>query len=161
MLKSEKSLDIYFECIVYKSSKLIRQQPHVIFIKDYSCNLRRALRFFFQQITLKMSYKLTQYKYFIIFVMLIFSSSVLGQENKPTKKRVLCGHHIVIVKKVAPQRVAPKRVTIHLPPDYKPPVADQKLIIFPETVANKKKQKQLLKKRKKGKNHGCIATVMH
>ena len=107
-----------------------------------------------------MSYKLTQYNFIIIFVLLIFSSPVLGQEDEPTKKRVLCGSHKIIVKKVAPQRVAPKRVAIHLPPDYKPPVADEKLITFPETVANKKKQKQLHKKRKKGKNHGCIATVM-
>ncbi|MCH2021681.1 MAG: hypothetical protein MK207_04300 [Saprospiraceae bacterium] len=108
-----------------------------------------------------MSYKLTLYIYFIIFAALVFSTPIMGQEKEPTKKRVLCGKHLVVVAKVGPRIVAPKRVNIDLPPDYKPPVADEKLITFPETVANKKKQKQLLKKRKKGKNRGCIAKVMN
>jgi len=49
---------------------------------------------------------------------------------------------------------------IKIPANYRPPVANQKLITFPETIATKKKQKQLLKKRKRSKNKGCIAANM-
>lgn len=51
----------------------------------------------------------------------------------------------------------PQRIAIKLPDNYKPPTANPKLIFFPETTANKKKQKQLLRKRKNRKKQGCIA----
>jgi hypothetical protein len=53
-----------------------------------------------------------------------------------------------------------KKIKIKVPVNYRPPVANQKLITFPETVATKKKQKKLLKKRKRAKNKGCIAANM-
>jgi hypothetical protein len=53
-----------------------------------------------------------------------------------------------------------KKVRIQIPVNYRPPVANEKLITFPETVATKKKQKKLLKKRKRAKNKGCIAANM-
>lgn len=59
------------------------------------------------------------------------------------------------------EHVPTNRIRINIPSDYKPPLADEKLITFPETVATKKKQKQLLRKRKKlkrAKKQGCIAT---
>ncbi len=65
-----------------------------------------------------------------------------------------------IKEKSVTHQVRRKRVSIKLPPDYKPPVADEKLIIFPETHASKKKQKKLRKKRKKGKKQGCIARAL-
>lgn len=53
-----------------------------------------------------------------------------------------------------------KKSKIRIPANYRPPVANQKLITFPETVATKNKQKKLLKKRKRTKNKGCIAANM-
>lgn len=53
-----------------------------------------------------------------------------------------------------------QKVRIQIPANYRPPVANEKLITFPETVATKKKQKKLLKKRKRAKNKGCVAANM-
>lgn len=53
-----------------------------------------------------------------------------------------------------------KKKKIRIPSNYRPPVANQKLITFPETVATRYKQKKLLKKRKRTKNKGCIAANM-
>lgn len=53
-----------------------------------------------------------------------------------------------------------KKINIRVPVNYRPPVANQKLITFPETVATKKKQKKLLRKRKRAKKKGCIAANM-
>lgn len=52
-----------------------------------------------------------------------------------------------------------KKVTIHLPDNYVPPIAKDNEVIFPETYAGKKRQKLLRKKRKKSKNKACIATA--
>lgn len=42
-----------------------------------------------------------------------------------------------------------------LPANYRPPTANPKHTVFPETFANKKRQKKLRKRRKKNGRKGC------
>jgi hypothetical protein len=107
----------------------------------------------------------------IISAIFFVSTPMFGQLCEASKKRSyskiqtleeqIIKDNEIPAKKLKEKTVTPhvtrKRVSIKLPPDYKPPVADEKLIIFPETHASKKKQKKLRKKRKKGKKQGCIA----
>ncbi|WMX14661.1 MULTISPECIES: hypothetical protein [unclassified Aureispira] len=67
-----------------------------------------------------------------------------------------------LTKKAAPltSPTPSKKVKVHIPVNYKPPVANKHLITFPETTATKRKQKKLLKKRKRTKKKGCIAINM-
>ncbi len=96
--------------------------------------------------------------------LLLLTSPVNGQNQY--KKRASCGKQSLTTQSVAVTKVSPKRVNIHLPPNYEPPVANDKLITFPETVATQKQQKKLLKKRKKrkkrlnGKKQGCKAASL-
>jgi len=89
---------------------------------------------------------------------LLVSNPIMGQNIERSKTSPLCGKQSIAITKV-PQ----KRVPFELPPNYQPPVADGKLITFPETIATKKQQKKLLKKRKKRKKRktqGCKQAAM-
>jgi hypothetical protein len=89
---------------------------------------------------------------------LLVSKPIMGQNTENSRKYPPCGKASIAITKV-PQ----KRVPFELPANYEPPVANDKLIIFPETIATKKQQKRLLKKRKKRKKRkaqGCKQAAM-
>lgn len=80
--------------------------------------------------------------------------------NHVNKQPTSCSKSTTRTSNVVTKKTAPKYVKINLPANYKPPVANEKLITFPETSAGEKKQKQLLQKRKKSKKakkQGCMA----
>ena len=86
----------------------------------------------------------------------VYSQMCVGQSKKGITKT----DNLTEKTKQQVSSTPSKKVKIIIPVNYKPPVANQKLITFPETVATRKKQKQLLKKRKRSKNKGCIAANM-
>ena len=100
-------------------------------------------------------------------LLFIFTAAVLLLSN-PVMAQKCTGKQqssdVVTTQSVAINKGPQKRTSIDLPPNYRPPVANDKLITFPETEASRKKQKKLLKKRqkisrrKKGKKQGCAAT---
>lgn len=85
-----------------------------------------------------------------------YSQMCVGQ----TKTSITKTNNLTEKPKQQVNRTPSKKIKIKIPVNYRPPVANQKLITFPETVASKKKQKKLLKKRKRTKNKGCIAANM-
>ena len=106
----------------------------------------------------------------IIVVTIFIGTPIFGQLCEASKKRnhsdieisleQVVVHKNIKTKTITPKKHTRRRVAIPLPADYKPPIADEKLIIFPETHASKKKQKKLRKKRKKGKKQGCLARAL-
>lgn len=99
----------------------------------------------------------------------ILISIVLLSVNIPVYSQMCAGksktkvtHADNLTKKPKPQvNSSPsKKINIRVPVNYRPPVANEKLIMFPETVATKKRQKRLLRKRKRAKKKGCIAANM-
>lgn len=105
-----------------------------------------------------MAPKFTLYFISITCSFLLVISPMMGQT--PDVKKKCSASNKQITATAVTKSIAPQRVKINLPPDYKPPTADEKLINFPETTAGKVKQKRLLKKRKKGKKKGCVAANM-
>ena len=77
--------------------------------------------------------------------LLFFSSSAYSQmcAGKSTTK-IIHTDNLTDKSKTTIRSRPPKKVNIRVPVNYRPPVANEKLITFPETVATKKKQKKLL-----------------
>lgn len=105
-----------------------------------------------------MTQKFPQVLVFTLMLILLMATTMVGQLCEGKKRTLSCQKQQTTTPLV--EETPKKRVKIKLPPNYKPPVANPKLIMFPETVASKKKQKFLLKKRKNRKKQGCIAANM-
>jgi len=65
-----------------------------------------------------------------------------------------CGKSTASTSITLAQQSSAKR-SYRLPTNYRPPTADPKQTVFPETFANKKRQKKLRKRRKKNGHKGC------
>lgn len=109
-----------------------------------------------------MTFKFTPFLFLLVFAFWLITTAANGQMCTGKNK----------VKPVDPPSVSnieetnvspPQKPSISIPPNYKPPVANPALIIFPETIASRKKQLKLRKKRqklKKAKKQGCIAIAL-
>lgn len=74
--------------------------------------------------------------------------------NQAVHAQQKCGKS-PLPKSIALAQTSSAKHSSLLPPNYRPPIADPKRTIFPETFANKKRQKKLRKRRKKNGRKGC------
>lgn len=129
--------------------------------KTYFKNTTKPLVVLSQSKHISMTFNSTPLFVLVSIVLLSLSPPVYSQMCVGKSKTSITKTNNLTEKSKQPINSKPsKKKKIRIPDNYRPPVANQKLITFPETVATRNKQKKLLKKRKRTKNKGCIAANM-
>jgi hypothetical protein len=130
-------------------------------MKTHFKNTRISLVVLSQLKLISMTFNFTPLFVLVSIVLLSLSPPVYSQMCVGQSKKNITKTSNLTEKPKQPINSKPsKKSKIRIPSNYRPPVANQKLITFPETVATKNKQKKLLKKRKRTKHKGCIAANM-
>jgi hypothetical protein len=101
-------------------------------------------------------------QFLLVSIVLLASSLPAYSQNCTGKSKIRITKTDPLADKAKPllDSTASQQVKIRVPENYRPPIANEKLITFPGTLATKHKQKKLLNRRKRTKKKGCLAANM-